>query len=466
MDSPAPRPRALGFWTCVLLGLTTIVGGGIYVLPSRLAAGLGPLSPLAFVAAAVVIGFIGLMTAEAAGTTDRQGGAYEYARMAFGSWAGFLVAWVAWFNTVIAWAGICVALSNFAEAFRPGLGSGAEGKAIASAFLLTFGGLAAAGLRTNAFVNNVLMLAKLVPLTLFVLLGFAALRPGWLDGSESAWTTAGVSGLAAGAYRCIFAAGGFENIGVVAGDVRDPKRTIPRAVLVSIGASTALYALVQAAAVAAEPDLGSLVPLEGAGSMALPEVAARAAERLFGEDAGKAARQFLILGAGVSMVGFCAGIALVSPRYVSTMSRGGFLPAVLARKDSKGTPIAAIAVVTGLAVALVWGTTFQFLMDAAVLFSLFQHASTVCAAWRLRARVPAEGRFIAPGGAVIPLTALVAIAAICAFAYTDASSGGDARTNLTALAALLASAALLAILGRVLGFARPLSDPIPPGRKS
>jgi amino acid transporter len=455
VNTTAPRARELGFFTCALLGLTTIVGGGIYVLPARLAAQLGPLSPLAFVGAAIVIGFIGLMTAEAAGTTDEPGGAYQYARLAFGPWAGFLVAWVAWFNTVIAWAGISIALANFAEAIRPGLGSGVEGKLVATGSILAFGGLAAAGLRTNARVNNVLMIAKLVPLTVLVLLGFLAFRPESLDRLGSAWSAAGIAGIAGGAYSCIFAAGGFENIGVVAGDVANPKRTIPKAVLVSILASTLFYALIQTAAVVAEPELDKLAPREGAGSLVLPEIAARSVATLGFPAWSDAARTFMMVGAMVSMIGFCTGIAIVSPRYVTTMADGGFLPSFLARENVKGTPIAAIAGVTLLAVALVWGTSFQFLLNGAVLFSLFQHASTVCSAWRLRRRVNTEGRFVAPGGPFVPAAALAAIAGICLFAYTNPDTGADATTNFLTLAGLLTSALVLGLGGRLLGLARP-----------
>jgi amino acid transporter len=81
LSAPGPR-RDLGALTCLALGLTTIVGSGIFALPPQLAASLGPLSFLAFLGAAAVISLIGLMTAEAAGTTDRAGGPYQGPRSA------------------------------------------------------------------------------------------------------------------------------------------------------------------------------------------------------------------------------------------------------------------------------------------------------------------------------------------------------------------------------------------------
>lgn len=421
----AASRRQLGAFTCVALGLTTIVGSGIYALPPRLAASVGPLSFLAFVGAAVVVALIGLMTAEAGGTTDRTGGAYQYARLAFGPWAGFAVAWLAFVNLVLSWATVSLALVKLLDVLRPGLGSGRSAQGIAAAEILAFGVVNALGARAGAAVSNVLTVAKLLPLLLFCAIGLLAFDPARFAGAAEPLRAAGATGLAVAVYRCIFAAGGFENIGVVAGDVADSQRQVPRAVLWAIAGSSALYALVQLAATSSVPELATIAPAGAPGSLALPLAGARAATRLGGAGLGALTYTVILLGAIVSMTGYCAAVALVAPRYLFAMAEDGFIPALLVRQSRRGTPVAAIAAVTAVALVAVWTVDWLTLLDAAVLFSLTQHLSTVLAAWRLRRVLPTRGRFVAPGGPLVPLLATAAIVGLCALAFRP-GAGGDA----------------------------------------
>jgi basic amino acid/polyamine antiporter, APA family len=441
--------RELGAFTCVAIGLTTIVGSGIYALPPTLAASLGPLSFLAFVGAALVVALIGLMTAEAAGTTAEMGGAYQYARLAFGARAGFAVAWLAWVNNILSWAGVSLALVKLLDVLEPGLGSGRNAQLIATAEIVALGVINARGARPGAAVSNVLTVGKLVPLVLFIALGFAAFDAARFAGAGERLAAAGAGGFAVAVYRCIWAAGGFENIGVIAGDVTEPQRMIPKAVLISIAASSVLYALVQAAAVSSVPNLASLSPVGAPGSVALPLAAEQAGSALASSGFGALVGKLMVIGAVVSMLGYCAGAAVVSPRYLFAMAAGGFVPRALVLLGARGTPVYAIYAATAISVACVWGFDWITLLDASVLFSLAQHATTVCAAWKLRKTVPSSGRFIAPGGAFTPVLALSSIAILCALAFTP-SAGGAAvdASHFVALAIVLAAGAAVAGVSR------------------
>jgi basic amino acid/polyamine antiporter, APA family len=446
LSAPGPR-RDLGALTCLALGLTTIVGSGIFALPPQLAASLGPLSFLAFLGAAAVISLIGLMTAEAAGTTDRAGGPYQYARAAFGPAIGFGAGWIAWLNNVISWSVVSLALVKLLDVLQPGLGSGRNAQWIASGQILAFGIINTLGAKPGALVSNLLTVAKLVPLVLFVAVGLLAFDPASFDGATSRLATAGAGGFAVAVYRCIFAAGGFENIGVVAGEVKDPRRAIPRAVLLSIAASTVLYALVQIAATSSVHDLAHIAPRDAPGSLALPMAGERAAARLAGTAFGVVLGRIILVGAILSMTGYCAGVALVAPRLLFAMAEGGFIPPALVRRNAHGTPVTAILVVTAIALASVWYVDWLTLLDASVLFSLARHLVVTLAAWRLRALVPVQGRFVAPGGPLLPLLALCAIVALCAFAFQPAA-GGDSiapKHFLWLVYVLLAGAAVAAV---------------------
>lgn len=340
--------RELGGLTCVAIGLTTIVGSGIFALPPLLAAGLGPLSFLAFVGAAVLVSLIGLMTAEAAGTTDRHGGTYQYVAMAFGKVPGFGVAWLSWVNNMLSWATVSLALVKLAEVAAPGLGEGHTPQLLATVEIVAFGVLNAMGVRPGAAVSNVLTVGKLVPLFLFVVIGFLAFQPDSFAGSGERLAAASASTFAVAVYRCIFAAGGFENVGVIAGDVKDPQRVIPRAVLLAIAASTVLYALVQIAAVSSVPELATLAPDGKPGSLALPLAGERAATQLGDAAFGAVIYGIILTGAVVSMVGYCAGVAIVAPRYLFALAEDGFVPAGMVKRDRRGTPVVAVLVVVSV----------------------------------------------------------------------------------------------------------------------
>jgi hypothetical protein len=97
----------------------------------------------------------------------------------------------------------------------------------------------------------------------------------------------------------------------------------------------------------------------------------------------------------------------------------------------------------------VWLFDWLSLLDASVLFSLVQHATTVAAAWRLRSLVPTDGRFVTPGGALVPVIALASIVLLCAVAF-GASGKADAVDvgHFVALAIVLGAGALVAALSR------------------
>jgi len=462
-DEPASRTprRDLGLATCALLGLTTIVGSGIFALPPILARNVGPLSFLAFVAAAGIVLFIGLMTAEAAGTTDKTGGAYQYARQAFGAPVGFAVAWLAWINTILAWAGVSVALVKLLEPIHPWFADPTHARLAATLEIAALGLVNAAGAKPGAAVSNILTVAKLVPLAIFVVIGICAFDPVRFAGSGQTLAAAGAGGLAVAVYRCIYAAGGFENIGIIAGEVRNPQRAIPKAVVVAIAASSTLYAFVQFAAVSSVPDLAAVAPATGPGSLSLPLAAEQAATRIGSSAFGALIYQLLWVGAIVSMFGFCSGIALVSPRYLFAMAEDRFVPAALVRTTASGTPAVAVLAVTAVSIGLVWGADWLSMLDAAVLFSLCQHTTTVLSAWRLRSSVPKEGRFVAPGGALVPLAALILIAGLVMFAFRPPAwlapyypitvpDGVDAigAQHFGALAVVLGLGALVAFVSR------------------
>jgi amino acid transporter len=164
----------------------------------------------------------------------------------------------------------------------------------------------------------------------------------------------------------------------------------------------------------------------------------------------------------VSMAGYCAGVAIVAPRYLFAMAEGGFIPKALVRTNSRGTPVVAILTVTAIAVVAVWVADWRTLLDASVLFSLAQHSTTTLAAYRLRRVVPTEGRFIAPGGPIVPVLAIGSVVALCVLAFQPAAAGDaiEPRHFLWLFCLVLAGAAIAAT-SRIAGRAAA-GSPVPP----
>src|SRR5207253_3409955 len=179
--------------------------------------------------------------------------------------------------------------------------------------------------------------AKLIPLLLFVALGLFfvdvhRLTPSPPVGS-STFTALRFGGLAA-----LFACTGFEYVPVPAAETDNPRRNVPFALLGALFGAMLLYALVQVVFMGTHPNpAGADKPLaESAAAFAGPWAA-----------------RFLTIGAAVSSFGYCTGVALVGPRYLSAMSDDGLVPAVIGRRHPKfDTPAAAIAIPAPISGAL------------------------------------------------------------------------------------------------------------------
>ncbi|HEV8322669.1 MAG TPA: APC family permease [Myxococcota bacterium] len=400
MSTPAPvalapsapaaaSVRRLGTFDVLAIGVNAIVGAGIFRLPGRLAALLGPASWLAFLVCGVLLLFVALCFAEASGMFGQTGGPYLYARSAFGRVPGFAVGWVCWVTMVVSWAAVASGIQSYAGYFVPRLAGGLPGRALVTALVAALALINYYGIRPGALTTNLFTVGKLVPLALFVAVGAFHIRTGNLT---PLWpTTARAVGPAV--LVALFPLQGFEVAPVPAGETRDPERAMPIAVLGSLVGAVFLYVAIQIVACGTLPGLAaSEKPLADAAATFL--------------GAGGAA--LVAAGGLVSMVGFSAGTALVSPRYLVALADDGWLPAPLRRLHPRyGSPVAAIAVTCGLALAGVWLLPFDRLVDFSNISVILQYVATCLAVAVLRVRRPDAPRtWRLPGGLAIPLLGL------------------------------------------------------------
>ena len=382
--------RLLSLFDVLCLGFNAIVGSGIYLFPGKLALQLGPASVLAFALCGVMSILIGLCFVEVSGMFDSSGGPYVYARTAFGDVIGYLVGWTCWAAAILSWAAVTSAIARDLGTNFFGHSASPQLFGLLSAIALTcvLGWINYRGVKPGAYTLDVLTVIKLLPLLVLVVVGLRNIKPALIR----TFAPHGLGALPRASYLAFFAFQGFEVVPVPAGETDNPRRNAPLAVLGSIVGATTLYMAVQWAAVASTPGLpGSTQPLAIMGS------------ELLGPLGGE-----LVAGAGlISMLGFCAGIALSGPRYVEALAADQHLPSWIASRHPRHqTPARAIVVTTGLTLLLVLLIDFEGLVDLAVLTVGVQYLATCMAVPVLRWSLPhQQRRFRLPLGPVIPIAA-------------------------------------------------------------
>ena len=371
------------------IGVNAVIGSSIFLFPGKLAALLGPASIAAFLLTALLLAPVALCFAEASSTRDRAGGPSLYAQEAFGPRAGFSIGWLCWVTEVVSFAAVASGLATYTSPFWPGLQGPWASKAVAAGAILTLGAVNLRGAKPGARISTTLTIAKLMPLIAVALAGLPlVLKGGLIPFAPHGW-----GGLSRGCFLAYFAFQGFEVVPVPAGEVNDPRRNAPFAVLTALGLAAVLYAFVQAVAVASVPHLAdSSRPLADAGLA------------LF----GPLGERLVTVGALVSMLGFISGCALGGPRYLVALAEEGHLPTAFGRRAAgTGAPTTAVASTTIAALCAALALNFDTLIDFTNVIIGAQYLVTCAAVLveRRRGRVPG---FRAPGGPLIPLAGMAA----------------------------------------------------------
>jgi amino acid transporter len=403
------------------------VGSGIFSLPAFAVIGLGSAAPLAYVACAIVIGLVVLCFAESGSRVSSTGGAYAYVETALGPMIGFVAGCLVFTTGWFAAAAVITAVVRSLLA----LTSGAPGwltqvlQVLVVTILVT---LNMRGVRTGARLLETITVVKLVPLLVFVLIGVF-----FIDTSHLAWTTVpAASTVLSTAGIIIFAFSGIEGATVPSGEVRNPARTVPRAILLALGASTLLYLAIQFVA------LGIMGPaLANTGNTPLAEAA--------GAALGPVARTIMIFAAVVSMFGYLSANVLSEPRGLFAMSRDGFLPRQLTAVHPKfRTPNFAIGIYGAMVAVVALLGNFEWLTVFANLAALSLYFLCAIATLVLRKRdVRMDGQpFIIPGGPLVPIAACAAVAWLF---FETARDGKQFKGMVIALAVIFALYGLRAL---------------------
>jgi len=360
--------RAIGTWALAAGIINVTVGGGIFRLPADVAAALGPAAPLAYVVCAIAMGLIVLCFAEAGSRVSLTGGPYAYVELAFGPYIGFLTGVLIWFLGTTAVAAVSTVFATNAAKLFPVFEQPT--------------------MRAILLIASFATVAKLLPLLLLVLAGAF-----FIDTANLAITTAPAAGdVTRASIVLIFAFSGIESALVPSGEVREPARTVPRAVFMAMLVITLLYIAIQLVA------QGVLGPALATSTTPLADAA--------GVVLGPWGRILLLSAVVISTFGYLSGMTLAIPRALYAFGRDGYLPAFIAAVHPRfRTPHISIAIQSALACALAITSAFGPLAIISNVAALLVYFGCSVAAWELRRRDVASGGipFRVPGAAVVPI---------------------------------------------------------------
>lgn len=387
--------RTIGVFGLSANIMNVIIGAGIFALPAIVAASMGASSIIAYAFCGILLALIMLCFAEASSKVTQTGGVYSYIETAFGPYAGFIAGVFTVMGTLLADAAVSNALVNVLGSANPIFAI----TWIRILFLtIVFSGLAfvnVIGIKQGIGLVKINTIAKLIPLLLLVLFGWEAVSTSNLT-IESFPT---IQELGKTSLVLFFAFQGCESGIVVSGEVINPKRTIPRAIFISISAIVILYMLIQTVA---QGVLGNQLPQFTATPLA------STANVIF----GPIGFVILTVGAAISMFGFLSGDILNNPRTLYALARDRVIPInALAKIHPKfATPYLSIIIYALLGFLIAVTGSFESLVVIASSSILIVYLGVVLAVIKLRYTQQSKpDEFTIPGGLTIPILSIAII---------------------------------------------------------
>jgi len=382
-DSRAGLHPALGAFDFTLLVVGAVIGADVYIVAAMGAAFLGPAQLMAWLAGGFLAALIALAFVQCAAISPEVGGSYAYTRNAWGSSVGFAAGWALYVGEWVALPVFPIAFLNYLGYFLPGL-SANEGVLVKVLLIAAVTGINIISVRAGGRANDALTIAKLLPLGLLILAGiaFVAARPGIASAHLTPFAPLGWGGFGSAVLLIFWAYAGFELAVLPATEIKEPRRTLPRGLLLGMAIATAFYLLTSFAVVVALPwevAAASPRPLTDAMGAMLPA---------FGLSA-EAGFVLMSVGALVSIVGVYDVFTLSLARLSYALAVDGLFPPWFARIHPRfQTPYLGLLFQAGSAVVAALLFNLTNLIAIAVFFLGICYVLTALSALRLVARFP------------------------------------------------------------------------------
>jgi amino acid transporter len=385
-DSQRTLVRAIGRWSLAALLVNSIIGSGIFGLPSIVAGLVGRASPLAYLIAAAGVGVIMACFAEVASQFRETGGPYLYARAAFGQFLGIQVGWLTGLARLTATAGNANLFVIYLAEFWPRAKEPLPRAVVIALLLGILGAVNYRGVRAGAQLSNFFTVAKLLPLFVFLAVGLFFLltrrseaAPFSVVGGTGAWLQA--------VLLLVYSYGGFEGAIIVTGEATNPRRDAPFAFFVALATITTVYTLVQVVVVGTIPN-----------PAATDRPLATAARQFLGSGGAT----LMALSALVAVYGILSSMTLYTPRLAFAFAEQKDLPRILAAVHPRfRTPHVAIVIYCALSILLAVAGTFRWNITLSAVARLFTYSGVCATLLVLRKKNPGASAFRLPVGPVL-----------------------------------------------------------------
>ncbi len=403
-ETPPPSPssrqlvRAIGRWSLTALVVNSVIGSGVFGLPSTVAGILGKLSPLAVLLAGFGMAIVFGCFAEVSSQFREAGGPYLYARRAFGRAMGIQMGWMLCLGQAAAPAANANLFVIYLGEFWPHATDPVPRALILTLLVGVLAFINVRGVRAGAFVSNLSTTAKLVPLFavigmgLFVLHMHRALAP---SGSvpilmANQWLKA--------ILLLVFAYGGFETALAPMGEAKNPRRDAPFALFTALVICTVTYALIQWVVVGVLPDAAhSARPLADVARIAVGSIGAA----------------LVAVGALISFYGYLSAKILGMPRVTYALAEQEDFPKAFAAIHPRfHTPYVSILVFAALVWAFALSGEFKWNVTLSAVARLLYYAVCCAALPVLRRKQPGLAGFRLPAGNLLAGLAVLMCAAL------------------------------------------------------
>ena len=376
----------------MLLMINSTIGAGIFGLPSKIFALSGIYSLPALFLCGLIVFVLVLVFAEVASRFKKTGGPYLYTLSAFGRIPAFIIGWLILITRVSTYAALVNLMVTYISYFNPVLLEPVYHFSLITGITFFFTWINYLGVRSSTLVNNTLSIAKIVPLLIFVLVGLFYMNFDLVKTDQPLPET---TDFLSAVLILIFAFTGFEAVVVNTGEMKNPHKNIPFALILSISFVAVFYALIQFVSIGTLPNLAS------------SETPITDAAQLF---MGSPGAIFITLGAVVSIGGTLNAVMLVGSRLPFALSEEKQFPQLFSKLHQKyRTPIYSLFIFTAVTLIASLSGSFIYAVSISVISKVLIFLMVCAALIKLRKKSPGEKEFYKlPYGGLLAFTGILA----------------------------------------------------------
>ncbi|WP_392486685.1 APC family permease [Haloimpatiens sp. FM7315] len=332
MEKKSSLKKEIGLLTATMLVAGNMIGSGIFMLPASLASISGP-GPtiMAWVITGMGSIFVALSYANLGSKFTKTGGPYEYPKIAFGEFVGFINAWLYWNASWIGNAAIITTVSSYTGALIPSIANSPFLSFIyTSAVLWIFTIINIVGVKEASFIQTAMTIFKIVLFVGFIIVSFFYFNPEYIAPAFPAGK--GFSSMPAAMACTLWAFTGLESATVVAGEIHNPERNVKLSTIMGIIIALVVYLCISVSA------MGAMPQAELAKSSA-PIV------DIFSRFLGKGITKAIIVASVISVLGTTIGWIFATARVAYAAGEDGIFPAVFSKVHPKHkTPVGSLII--------------------------------------------------------------------------------------------------------------------------